>query len=127
MRDRRSVSPFGLVLTLGGAAGLLHVVHIAGGHRWFSIFGPLVALAVTIAIVAWLWPVAGGAGLGIWASLLTLLVLPEWIEGELAAGHALGWGTIETHGRSALAVLSLAVGAGVLWEAARVLALIKPR
>ena len=127
MPDRRSLSPVGLLLSLIGAVGLLHLVHLAGGHRWFSIFGPLVALAVTVVIVIWLWPVARGAGLGIWASLLTLLVLPEWIEGELAAGHALGWGTIETHGGPTLAVLSLAVGAGVLWEAARVMALIRPR
>ncbi len=127
MPDRRPVTPLGLLLVLLGSVGLLHVVHVAGGHRWFSVFGPLVALAATVVVAVWSWPAAGSAGLGIWASLLALLVFPEWVEGELSAGHALTWGTIETHGRSTLAVLSLAVGAGVLWEAARLVALIRPR
>jgi hypothetical protein len=112
----------GLALAFG-ATLVLHAVHIVSGHAWFSFYGPLFAVALTSAILALLRFNRRRASFGVCAALLGLLVLPEWLEGEFAAGHALSWTTLESHGATTLLVLGVASAMAVLWEASRVLAL----
>lgn len=112
---------------LVGCTVVLHAAHVAGGHAWFSAYGPVIAVALTAVVIIVLGARHDSQGLGMFAALLAILVVPEWLEGELAAGHRLDWRTLETHGIATAGVLALSAGTAMLWEAARLLALIWPR
>ena len=111
-----------LVLT----TGLLHLAHVVGGHEWFSFYGPVITVAVTAVVLRLLGGADGRDTVGLFATLLGLLVVPEWFEGELSAGHALEWSTLEGHGAMTLVVLGVSAALLVLWEALRVLSLLRP-
>jgi hypothetical protein len=115
------------IALLGGMTAVLHVAHVVAGHEWFSVYGPFLALALSGGVLALLGFGRASDDVGLFAALTGLFVMPEWLEGEIAAGHAVSWETLEGHGLSALAVLGSAVCLVVLWEAARMLTLLWPR
>ena len=117
------------LLLMGAAILWLHLVHVVAGHRWFAVYGPVLGLALAVggALVAvpahsvtppdsTRWRRAAAA-----ATLLVLLVLPEWLEAELASGHGLDADTIADHGWSTVAALGTAMVLATVLEARRIL------
>jgi hypothetical protein len=126
--SRDHLASFGVGLAaLCSVTLLLHAAHVIAGHAWFSVYGPGVTLVLTGAILRSLGGVRGRDAIGLFAALVGVLVVPEWLEGELAAGHALTWATLDSHGASTLSVLGLAFALVVAWETARVLSLLRSR
>ena len=121
---RRALVP---LIALVGCTVALHVAHVVTGHTWFSAYGPVIAVALATVVIIALGAPHGSQGLAMFAALVAMLVVPEWLEGELAAGHRLDWTTLDTHGIATAAVLALSAGTAMLWEAARLLSLIWPR
>ena len=117
------------VLLMAAAILWLHLVHMLAGHRWFAVYGPACGLALAVggALVAVPAHSATPPDATRWrrvaaaATLLILLVLPEWLEGELASGHGLGAGTIADHGWSTVAALGMAMLLAAVLEARRIL------
>ena len=120
------------LMAVGGALMWLHVAHALVGHLTFVRVGPPAA-AVRALGCAWaLLPGDWNDAALRWsrtflAGLLTvLLVVPEWIEGELSGGHGLRATVLRDHGEVVLAVLGVALLALMAWEARRTLRLLEP-
>jgi len=115
------------LVALAGAVLALHVAHVIGGHRWFAAYGPVLGVLLTTAVMIGMRNLHQRPSLGMGAALLVILVVPEWLEGELTAGHSLEWTTLESHGGATAAVLLLAGCAAMLWEAQRIINLLRAR
>ena len=115
------------LVALAGAVLALHVAHVIGGHRWFAVYSPVLGLLLTVAVMIGMRNLRRPPSIGMGAALLALLVVPEWLEGELTAGHSLEWTTLESHGGVTVAVLLLAGCAAMLWEAQRIIDLLRAR
>lgn len=117
------------IALVGGALLWLHVAHALAGHLAFVRFGPpasaLLALGCAWALLPGSWadtPTAW-ARTGLAAILTLVLVVPEWIEGELSSGHGLRAEALRDHGETVLVVSGVAAIALMGWEARRTLRL----
>lgn len=123
-RSKLTFSAVAFAVLLGTLVGL-HVLHLLKGHAWFSNHGVLVAAAWTAILVMATGPRPYGKTAWRAAGALVLTVVPEWFEGELAAGHALTWPTISDDGATLMMTLAAVVVLGILGEARRVVHLVR--
>ena len=111
---------------IGGALVWLHLAHALAGHGAFVRFGPPLAAMLALGCSWALVPRANGDAavrwrrVGVASGLVGLLVVPEWIEGELRSGHGVSLATIGDHGTETAIVLGSALAAVMLLEARRV-------
>ena len=120
---RRALIGFGVI---AAALAWLHLAHELVGHPGFARFGA--PLAATLA-VGCSWPLVPGSWsasevrwrrVAVAAALVVLLVVPEWIEGELRSAHSISLATLADHGIATAGVLLVALAAVMVLEARRV-------
>jgi hypothetical protein len=121
MTPRRSAA--GL---LAVAAGLLvlHGLQALLGHRLFVIGGPLAAgtMSVAVAALGLRSRVPRSTAVRVGCALFVLLVVPEWLEGELALGHDVD---LFGHALPTAVAIGVALLAVVTVEALRTLRLLR--
>lgn len=110
---------------VGVAAACLagaHALQATAGHQWFVAHAFAVAAPVALAAGAWLAlnrrERALGARLADWvlvaASLFLLMLVPQWIEGELSVGHGLTLAVLRDCGLPTLVATGAALYAFVV-------------
>jgi len=116
-----------LVFVVTGGLVLLHAVQALVGHGAFVIAGPAVGGALTVAVwrLALRGRVAAPVATKLASALLVLLVLPEWLEGELVVGHEVTFSTMLGHALPSTITVLLALLVLVASEARRTLALLR--
>lgn len=95
----------------------LHAGQSLAGHRTYATFAPLagavlVAVGVLVASAPRDWVDRIVAS----ATLLVVLTVPEWLEGEWLAGHQLTQATVNDHAWAMVTAVSIAVVLGGLWR-----------
>ena len=113
------------VRAVGVAAACLagaHALQVVAGHKWFATHGFAVAAPVALAAAAWLALSRRERSLAaqvtdwvlVAASLFLLMLVPQWVEGELSAGHGLTLAVLRDCGLPTLVATGTALYAFVV-------------